>query len=248
MITALRAESLAVDRGGRRLFEDLSFTLPAGQAVALTGPNGAGKTSLLRALAGLLRPAAGCVRFEGATGPFEASEARASALHWLGSADGLTGTRTAAAELRFWSEWAGRSAHSILHRELALAGEDSLRSKQEGAQDVATAPSGPPGHLPRFAGEDRVRQALDALGLTAHARTELRRLSTGQRRRLALARLLASPRPLWLLDEPLAPLDAAWRARVGDLMQGHLASGGLLVAAVHDPLPLPARELRLESA
>ncbi|MDX5393955.1 MAG: heme ABC transporter ATP-binding protein CcmA, partial [Caulobacteraceae bacterium] len=56
-----------------------------------------------------------------------------------------------------------------------------------------------------------------------------------------LARLLAAPRPLWLLDEPLSPLDAHWRARFGEIMARHLAGGGLILAAVHDPLPIPAR-------
>ena len=59
----------------------------------------------------------------------------------------------------------------------------------------------------------------------------MRLLSAGQRRRLALARLIASRRALWLLDEPLAPLDAGHRARVGELMAAHLAAGGLIVAA-----------------
>ena len=62
---------------------------------------------------------------------------------------------------------------------------------------------------------------------------------------MALARLLASPRPLWLLDEPLSPLDAAWRARFGELMAAHLAGGGLILAAVHDPLPVAAKALEL---
>jgi heme exporter protein A len=48
-----------------------------------------------------------------------------------------------------------------------------------------------------------------------------------------------------LLDEPLSPLDARWRAAVGRLMQRHLDGGGLIVAAVHDPLPVPARALDL---
>ena len=256
MIAAVSAESLAVDRGGRRLFEELSVTLHAGQAIALTGPNGAGKTSLLRALAGLLRPAAGCVRFNGSTGPLETPDVRAAALHWLGSADGLNSARTAIAELRFWSSWAAPPPTTPLSRELALAGEDSREAAGGGPAGDTSAPPSPspplslrdisPASRERDA-HGRIAQALDALGLAPQARTEVRRLSTGQRRRLALARLLASPRPLWLLDEPLAPLDAAWRARVGDLMQGHLAAGGLLIAAVHDPLPIPARELRLES-
>jgi heme exporter protein A len=74
---------------------------------------------------------------------------------------------------------------------------------------------------------------------------EVRRLSAGQRRRLALARLLAAPRPLWLLDEPLSPLDAGWRTRFGAMMQEHLAGGGLILAAVHDPLPIAARTLEI---
>jgi heme exporter protein A len=74
---------------------------------------------------------------------------------------------------------------------------------------------------------------------------EVRRLSAGQRRRLALSRLVAAPRPLWLLDEPLSPLDAEWRGRFGEVMAGHLATGGMIVAAVHDPLPIPAKPLDL---
>ena len=73
----------------------------------------------------------------------------------------------------------------------------------------------------------------------------MRKLSAGQRRRVALARLVAAPRSLWLLDEPLAPLDAFWRERIGGLMAAHLASGGILLAAVHDPLPVPARAVEI---
>lgn len=74
---------------------------------------------------------------------------------------------------------------------------------------------------------------------------EVRRLSAGQRRRLALARLFAAHRPIWLLDEPLSPLDAAWRQRFGGLMQAHLEAGGMILAAVHDPLPIDAVSLEL---
>jgi heme exporter protein A len=69
----------------------------------------------------------------------------------------------------------------------------------------------------------------------------VRVLSAGQRRRLALARLRAAPRPLWLLDEPLAPLDARWRAVMAAEMAAHLGRGGLILAAAHDPLPIPCR-------
>jgi heme exporter protein A len=95
------------------------------------------------------------------------------------------------------------------------------------------------------AGEAAAAHAVEALRLQALLDLEVRRLSAGQRRRLALARLLAAPRSLWLLDEPLSPLDAEWRARFGELMGAHLAGGGLILAAVHDPLPVPALELEV---
>ncbi|HYG26386.1 MAG TPA: heme ABC transporter ATP-binding protein CcmA, partial [Caulobacteraceae bacterium] len=53
------------------------------------------------------------------------------------------------------------------------------------------------------------------------------------------------PRPLWLLDEPMAPLDAAHRQAFGEAMARHLAGGGMIVAAVHDPLPIPARTVEV---
>lgn len=88
-------------------------------------------------------------------------------------------------------------------------------------------------------------EAAGALELEPLLDLEVRRLSAGQRRRLVLARLLAAPRPLWLLDEPLSPLDARWRARFGEMMQAHLAGGGLILAAVHDPLPIAAKVLEI---
>lgn len=87
--------------------------------------------------------------------------------------------------------------------------------------------------------------AAGALELTPLLDLEVRRLSAGQRRRLALARLLAAPRPLWLLDEPLAPLDARWRERFGAIIADHLRRKGLVLAAVHDPLPGATRTLEI---
>ena len=93
--------------------------------------------------------------------------------------------------------------------------------------------------------EAAVSDAAETLELVPLLDLEVRRLSAGQRRRLALARMLAAPRALWLLDEPLSPLDARWRVAVGTLMQRHLDAGGLILAAVHDPLPVATRSLDL---
>ena len=60
-------------------------------------------------------------------------------------------------------------------------------------------------------------------------------LSAGQRHRLALARLSLQPRELWLLDEPLVALDAASKAHLADLCEKHLESGGIIIAASHEP-------------
>ncbi|AQR60782.1 heme ABC exporter, ATP-binding protein CcmA [Brevundimonas sp. LM2] len=199
MITALTISDLALTRGERTLFRALDLSLAGGEAVALTGPNGAGKTSLLRAIAGFLRPEAGDIRFGGMDGEtIEAGEARAHQVHMLGHLDGLKSGRIARNELMFQSQWLGRS-------------------------------------------HDGIAEAIETLRLKPLLDLEVRKLSAGQRRRLALARLIGSPRALWLLDEPLSPLDAGWRAAVGAMMARHLAGGGLILAAVHDPLPIPAR-------
>ncbi|MGE5564896.1 MAG: heme ABC exporter ATP-binding protein CcmA [Parcubacteria group bacterium] len=194
MIGSVSVEGLAIRRGERLLFSGLDLRVSAGEAVALTGRNGAGKTSLLRAIAGLLRPEAGKVRFDG----LDADEA----LHLIGHSDGLKPGRTAWEELRFQALWTGGT-------------------------------------------EASARAAAEAFDLERLLDLEVRRLSAGQRRRVALARLAASPRPLWLLDEPMAPLDAAHRAAFGEFMAEHLTGGGMIIAAVHDPLPIPARAVEI---
>ena len=201
MITAVRLEALAIERGGRVLFRDLNLRLAAGEAVAVAGANGSGKTSLLRAVAGLLRPLTGEVVFEGGDVP---ADARRMGCHLLGHQDGVKGARTAREELLFQSRWCGATDEAALG-------------------------------------------AAHRLGLSRQLELETRRLSAGQKRRLALARLIAAPRPLWLLDEPLAPVDLAGRAVVGELMAAHLEGGGLILAAVHDPLPITARTVALGS-
>ncbi|MDQ7813818.1 ATP-binding cassette domain-containing protein, partial [Brevundimonas sp.] len=105
----LTVTGLTLSRGERVLFRDLSLSLAAGEAVALTGANGAGKTSLLRALAGFLRPDAGTIAFADA----DPAEARRRHIHWLGHLDGLKGARRAREELTFQAAWLGADAAGI---------------------------------------------------------------------------------------------------------------------------------------
>ena len=92
-------------------------------------------------------------------------------------------------------------------------------------------------------------QGLDALGISSLADLPARMLSAGQKRRLALARLVVSGAPLWLLDEPTLGVDAASVERFGVVLARHRAAGGMVVAATHLPLPLPdATELHLSPA
>ncbi len=203
VIASLVINDLSLARGERVLFDALSLSVAAGQAVALMGANGSGKTSLLRAIAGFIRRETGDIAFADAdANPIDAATARAHEVHLLGHLDGLKTGRLAREELMFQSQWLGHS-------------------------------------------HDGIAEAIDALGLKPLLDLEVRKLSAGQRRRLALARLIGSPRALWLLDEPLSPLDARWRAVAGEMMARHLRGGGLIVAAVHDPLPIDAQPFDL---
>ena len=93
---------------------------------------------------------------------------------------------------------------------------------------------------------ETVIEALARVGLAHAVDFPARTLSAGQKRRAALARLLVADRPLWLLDEPTAALDAAAQAAFAAIMRERLAGGGIIVAATHAPLGIDgAHEVRL---
>ncbi len=94
-----------------------------------------------------------------------------------------------------------------------------------------------------------VQAALDRVGLGRQRDLPFLRLSAGQRRRVGLARLAFSQRPLWLLDEPNTALDTAGQALFADLLDTHLAGGGCAIVATHLEVPSQrdARVLRLQA-
>jgi heme exporter protein A len=180
----LSAENLTCVRGGRTVFEDLSFELAAGEGLLLTGPNGAGKSSLLRLIAGLVEPASGSLQLSGA----DAELSIGQSSHFVGHSNAIKGAMSVQENLDFWA---------------------------------------------RFLGGASADSSLDPFALETHAAIPAALLSAGQSRRLALLRLTAVRRPLWLLDEPTVGLDAASLETLVGLMQTHLGDDGLIVAASH---------------
>jgi heme exporter protein A len=89
-----------------------------------------------------------------------------------------------------------------------------------------------------YGGVGDIESALDRVGLAHLVDLPAGRLSAGQKRRVALARLLVAERPVWLLDEPATALDAAAEATLGEIIAAHLGGGGLVLAATHRPLPV----------
>jgi heme exporter protein A len=185
----LVGSDLTCVRGGRQVFSGVGFTVGAGEALLVTGPNGAGKSSLLRLVAGLLRPQQGRLKLEG--GDLELTIAEQA--HYLGHQDALKPSLSARENLGFWT---------------ALLGGEAAKSDH----------------------------ALAAVGLDEIAHLPAIYLSAGQRRRLAIARLIAVERPIWLLDEPTSVLDAAAQAMLADLIRAHVAGRGLVLVASHGPI------------
>jgi heme exporter protein A len=217
----LSASGLTCLRGGREVFANLEFMLPAGEAMSVTGRNGAGKSSLLRIIAGLLPASNGRIALEGGDGELTLPEQ----CHYLGHRDALKPSLSVTENLDFWRAYLGGSHTSN------GAENGTKNATRNVAKNGATA------------------DALAAVGLQAVARLPAAYLSAGQRRRLSLARLIAVKRTIWLLDEPTSSLDTAAQAMLTILMNEHLATGGLIVAATHSAIGLMrAQQLHLGGA
>ena len=110
--------------------------------------------------------------------------------------------------------------------------------------NLALDPELPLGRALHFWG-GAVPRAMEALGIAHLAGVPVRLLSSGQAKRAALARVVASGAPLWLLDEPLNALDGDGAERVGQIIADHLRGGGVILAASHQPLPGEPAKLEL---
>ncbi len=176
------AQALACVRGDRLLWRDVDVRLVPGGALHVRGANGVGKTSLLRILAGLLRP-------------WQGSVTRATRAGLVDEALALDGNDPLGRALAFWA-------------------------RIDGATLTAVA------------------EALGRVGMAALADVPVRWLSTGQRKRAILARLLVDDVPIWLLDEPANGLDTAGVALLEELIAAHRAAGGAVVLASHLALRL----------
>jgi len=185
-------------RGDRRLFSGLDLLLAPGTFVQLTGPNGSGKTSLLRILCGLLAPAEGEVRWDGANIRSLAEDYYTS-VTYLGHRPGVKDELSAVENLRISNELNG----------VEVSHEDGLA-------------------------------ALQRIGLGGRESLPARFLSEGQRRRVALARLLLCKTRLWLLDEVMTSLDKGAVELVRSLIEEHLNRGGIAIVATHQELELSA--------
>lgn len=174
---SLVANDIACRRGDRILFKGLSLNVGPGDVLHLAGPNGIGKSSLIRILAGLLRPYAGTVERDGDL--------------------------------------------ALSDERLALDGHLPLEQALEFWRRI-----------------DGTEMSVTDFGLANLLDVPVRYLSTGQRKRAALARVAASGAPIWLLDEPLNGLDTHWSCSAQAALEAHRSSGGAVIIASHQPLAL----------
>ncbi|MBB1595501.1 heme ABC exporter ATP-binding protein CcmA [Achromobacter sp. UMC46] len=187
----LAASGLRSPRGGPDGAHPVDFDLHRGQLLHVRGANGSGKTSLLRMLAGLLRPLDGTLHSQGIDARRDPA-AYFAGVAFLGHANGLCGELTALENVRYALHVAGTPQNDT-----AIAA--GLRGwRLEGGL-----------HLPAA------------------------RLSQGQGRRLAMAAVALGGKPLWLLDEPDAGLDAASLDQLWRALDTHLDAGGAAVVASH---------------
>jgi heme exporter protein A len=138
-----------------------------------------------------------------------------------------------------WRGTPARKSRDAFHEELAYLGhEPPLKGDLSAHENLKYAIG-----IRRAVTSGEIDAALARTGAKAFAERAVRLLSAGQRRRVALAGVMLANAALWLLDEPTTNLDADGQQLVADLVNEHLGREGLVVAAVHHSLPLPANRM-----
>ena len=129
----LIAEKLIIERGGRTILHDVSFTATAGATLLLTGPNGAGKTTLLRALAGFLPLSGGVIRLS----PDEDDAPRAERIHAVGHSNAVKAHLTVRENVLFWAQFLGGKPlySTILQRTLAKQEAEQAAKAQQAPRE-----------------------------------------------------------------------------------------------------------------
>jgi heme exporter protein A len=214
-MTEFSGTGIACIRGERLVFAGLAFRIERGGALVLVGPNGSGKSSLLRIMAGLTRPDVGTLRWDGLDILVHPDVHRAR-VHYVGHADAVKPALSVLENLRFWAAL------------LSGSGQPTTTPAATPAAAATNATGAAPG-----AAEVRARRAMDALGIGHLADVPGRFLSAGQRRRVSLARIVAVPAPLWLLDEPRTALDADASRRLDEIVAAHRDAGGMVAISLH---------------
>lgn len=212
-------KKLSLRRGSRLLIKDLSISLDKGQSLLLTGPNGVGKTTLIRAIAGFIPPHSGQITYLSTPQP---------------AADFKNNNGASPPEPEL--------IHYIGHKNGLRTSLTVLENLEfwQGFYGAANS------NTKTNSAETELREVMKTFSLTTLMDIPAGYLSAGQKRRLGLARLLLSKRPLWLLDEPTVSLDRLSAELLAKTAEEHLKQGGILIAATHIPLGIPfTKEIEL---
>jgi len=198
----LEATHLSVQRDRFYIFEQVSLKLAAGQALIIRGRNGCGKTTLLRVLAGLVKP-------------------EPSAEFRLDQQKVNPADPEFRSQLRYLGHQLGIKSELSCEENLYFA------AKAQGVNKV---------NIPAI---------LEQVSLAAQRWNPASTLSAGQKKRLALARLLLKPSKLWLLDEPYSNLDPTGTTLVDELVKQQLQSSAYVIMTTHGQLQPPVSSIQL---
>ncbi len=181
-------EGLFCKRGERNVFSELSFSVNAGEALIIRGPNGSGKSSLLRLMAGILKPREGRMLWNGQNIDDRDEEHKAT-LHYIGHLNPIKPIFTVYENIYHWNQ-------------IRLNPTD-------------------------------IEKALEKFNIKHLRNVSGRFLSAGQVRLANLARIVASPADLWLLDEPTTALDSQAILALEHVIKAFQSAGGIVIISTH---------------